>query len=97
VCILCVRFPPKPYTPPRPSWLKCQKKHPNPNPSTHTHIIQVVHVATQLCILCFYAGTCWSLIGHLRGGQKVNRPYRKIVWRFIKVCVCVCECECVCY
>lgn len=44
----------------------------------------MVHIATQLCILWFYIATCFSLVGHLRGGQKVNRSYRKIVWRFIK-------------
>ncbi|EWM28392.1 type i inositol polyphosphate, partial [Nannochloropsis gaditana] len=45
-----------------------------------------VHVCTQMTLLWFYIRSCWSLVGHLRGGQRVNKPYRKIVWRFMKMC-----------
>lgn len=55
---------------------------PSPHPP---RVPTAVHVCTQMTLLWFYIRSCWSLVGHLRVGQRVNKPYRKIVWRFMKV------------
>jgi hypothetical protein len=47
----------------------------------------VVHVCTQITILWFYIGTCWSLVGHIRGGQKVGVCVCVYVWMYVFICL----------